>query len=236
MSPGNGKPRSGSPPSPRPPSPAGDGRPAPGASSPAPIEAAVRTLQSGRDREAERVVFAACFPSLVRFFRYLGEPPEDARDLAQETLLAAFQNIGQFRFESTFSTWLRTIAENLWKNAIRQRRTRKRKIDADTIALEPAVAEESADASRVAAFSAEPSPDPETALLARERRETLARAIDELAPGQRRCVTLWLAGEHTYREIAELLHVTESTVKTQIHDAKNRLRPVLAKLFSGVET
>src|SRR5213083_1342113 len=52
----------------------------------------------------ERKIFALCFGMLGR--------EDDARDAAQETFIAAYRNIGNFRGEAKVSSWLHRIAVN----------------------------------------------------------------------------------------------------------------------------
>jgi RNA polymerase sigma-70 factor, ECF subfamily len=53
--------------------------------------------------------------------RFTGHP-ERARDLAQDTMLRALERIGQFRGESSFRSWLYSIARSVCSNALRTRR------------------------------------------------------------------------------------------------------------------
>jgi len=82
----------------------GEGRPLP-ASLAAEVDALFAANQ-GR-------VFHAC--------RRIVRNEEQARDLAQETLLVAYRKLGSFRGESAFSTWLHGIARGLCFNAVRRR-------------------------------------------------------------------------------------------------------------------
>src|SRR3954467_10933337 len=81
-------------------------------------------LAVSRDREAfseivrrwERKIFALCFGMLGR--------EDDARDAAQETFIAAYRNLANFRGEAKVSSWLHRIAVN--QCITRQRRARVR--------------------------------------------------------------------------------------------------------------
>src|SRR5215218_9951935 len=64
----------------------------------------------------ERKIFALCFGMLGR--------EDDARDAAQETFIAAYRNIGNFRGEAKVSSWLHRIAVNQCLTTKRRTRTR----------------------------------------------------------------------------------------------------------------
>ena len=65
----------------------------------------------------DRVDLAAALPEhipgLVRFTRSLARDPQQAEDLAQETLLRALERAESFRGEASLATWLHRIAHNL---------------------------------------------------------------------------------------------------------------------------
>lgn len=70
------------------------------------------------------------------------------------------------------------------------------------------------------------TPDPEAALLQQERMLRLHRAVQQLAPQQRRCVSLRAAG-FRYREIAEITGVTINTMGESLRRAVERIRKAL---------
>jgi len=233
MSRGHGKPNSGSPPSPSGPFPREVGAGAERRSDPE-IETAVRALQAGRDESAAQLLFRRFFPVLEALFLRLGEG-EEARDHAQETLVNAFQKITQFRFESSFETWLRRSATNRWLNLRRRRRTEKHRIDADAVALDPAVLDEHGPAAAEASFHPRSLGDPEVRTLNRERSRELVAAFDRLPPRQRRVAVLRLTEGLSYAEIAEREGVEVGTVKSQVHDARKNLRSLLETYFGGTD-
>src|SRR6478672_12133389 len=81
-------------------------------------------LAVSRDREAfgeivrrwDRKIFALCFGMLGR--------EDDARDAAQETFIAAYRNLGNFRGEAKVSSWLHRIAVNQCLTTKRRAKTR----------------------------------------------------------------------------------------------------------------
>ncbi len=125
-----------------------------------------------------------------------------AEDLTQETMIRAIQRIGQFGGRSKFSTWLISIATNLYMDWLRKQK-RERRIEEDAIQsllLEPA----------------ELGPDTEVRDLL-ERLHELPRDV---------ALPLILKHYHgyTYEEIAEWMAIPVGTVKSRIFNGIRALR------------
>jgi len=156
---------------------------------------------------------------------------EECRDLAQETFLRVFRGIDSFRAESRFETWVYEIAQNVWRNVVRDRLAKKRAFK--TVALEGDV--------DAAAAGQEERPgthrrehEPLAELLSAERVALLRGALAELPPQMRRCVELRLDQDLKFREIAVLMKVSIDTIKSQLAQAKSRLRGHLGSYFDEV--
>ncbi len=83
-------------------------------------EALLTALQAGDDK-ALGVLLEKHLPAVYRFGVKMCRDPEDAKDVAQETLLAAARGLRDFRGASSVSTWLFTIARSF---CIKKRRKR----------------------------------------------------------------------------------------------------------------
>jgi RNA polymerase sigma-70 factor (ECF subfamily) len=163
-------------------------------------------------RRWERRIFALTYGMLGR--------EEDARDATQETFLAAFRNLRGFRGEAKVSSWLHRIAVN--QCISRQRRAKVR----SESALDD---EQENDAGGLAA------PISESPLRFVEgRQETLAvrRAINSLPVELRQVVVMKEFEELTFREIADVLELPLSTVKSRLYTAFKQLQMRLQKFES----
>jgi RNA polymerase sigma-70 factor (ECF subfamily) len=129
---------------------------------------------------------------------------EDAEEVAQEAFASAYRNFSKLRDRARFRGWLVRIT---WRLAIDRQRASKRRSLREQVHVETTEKEPGVDI----AISAE---------LARR----VWRAIDGL-PEKLRSVTI-LAGieEYNTREVAELLGLPEGTVKSRLHEARQRLR------------
>jgi RNA polymerase sigma-70 factor (ECF subfamily) len=143
---------------------------------------------------------------------------EDARDAAQETFVAAYRNLRNFRGEAKVSSWLHRIAVN--QCITRQRRARVR---AET-GIEDAV-----ESSGESFLSTGETHSPARAAEAKERTEAVRRAVAALTPELREVVLLKEFEGLTFQEIAEALQVPLSTVKSRLYTALRQLRMRLEK-------
>ena len=160
----------------------------------------------------ERKIFALCFGMLGR--------EDDARDAAQETFIAAYRNIGNFRGEAKVSSWLHRIAVN--QCISRQRRSKVRS--------ESALEEEHQ--TNAGSFATPLSHSPAHVVEGREETAAVRRAINSLPVELRQVVVMKEFEELTFREIAEALDLPLSTVKSRLYTALKQLQMRLQKFES----
>ena len=127
-----------------------------------------------------------------------------AEEMAQEAFLRAWRNLGQFRGESAFSTWLFSLATNLY-------RTELRRIPATPLSLDE-IAEPADPRFSAAAFDDD------------SRDEALRRAVLALPPKYRDAVLLFYFHEQDVPAAARTLRVPEGTVKARLFRGRELLR------------
>lgn len=187
------------------------------------LRRAIRELQAGVRVEANsRRIFEPFYPWVRRFFARLGYRPQDSEDLAQETFSRVFAQIGSFRQDGSFKSWLFAVAANLHRNESRHRHREKR--DAPEVSLD-ATTEDGAPPHEPPA----PEVAPDRAAFEKERREGLARAVRELPPQMRQVLALRIDQDLKYREIAAVLQISVETVKAHLFQARQRLRTELGE-------
>ena len=143
--------------------------------------------------------------------------PSDAEDIAQQVFLRIWQHAKSYRPDAKFTTYLFTITRNLVFNETR-RRSRKKEISLDT-ADTSGSHHEPGDA---------PHRQPDASLLEAELRIAVDRAIASLPETQRLAVILRRYEDLSYEEIAEVLELSVSAVKSQLFRARNSLREALS--------
>jgi RNA polymerase sigma-70 factor (ECF subfamily) len=140
--------------------------------------------------------------------------PEDARDVAQETMLSMVRSLPTFRGESSVSTWLYTVARSF---CIKKRR-RTKGAPTHHESLDQTAQEQSA------------APTPEQTLLGREAREAVSNALDQLEPDAREVVILRDIEGLTAPEVAEITGLSVAAVKSRLHRARQALREHLTAI------
>ena len=140
---------------------------------------------------------------------------EDAQDVTQDAFLSVWQNIGQFKSRSRFSTWFYRIVKNKALNLIDQRQRRKTdpmEID-DTQPWVPLDTE-----------------TPERLALRAERKQLVHDALARLKEHHRTILVLRELQGLSYHEIAETLGCTLGRVKSRLHEARKALKAELEKI------
>jgi RNA polymerase sigma-70 factor (ECF subfamily) len=143
---------------------------------------------------------------------------EDARDAAQETFVAAYRNLQNFRGDAKVSSWLHRIAVN--QCITRRRRARVR--------AETGI-DEAVESSGESFLSTGEQASPARAAEAKERTEAVRRAVAALTPELREVVLMKEFEGLTFQEIAEALQVPLSTVKSRLYTALRQLRMKLER-------
>jgi RNA polymerase sigma-70 factor (ECF subfamily) len=144
-----------------------------------------------------------------------------AEQLTQDTFVKAWFSIGTYKGSGHLGGWLGRVATNLWRDQFRSRVRREK------LALDAFVAKGgSADAEPTASHSGAAQAGHEGVIPLLTAID-LDRCIARLPEGGRVIFVFHDVEGYTHREIAELLGVTEGTVKSQLHRARRLLRNML---------
>lgn len=144
-----------------------------------------------------------------------------ADDLAQDVFLRIYRARKRYIPGSKFSTWLFTIAHNVASNA---QRTLSRRREVDISANDPNNSGPvTIDAAAVAASSLMPTRQ----LDKLELRDVVNMAVATLNDRQREAVLLNKFEHMSYEEIAEVMQLTPSAVKSLLTRARTKLRDIL---------
>jgi RNA polymerase sigma-70 factor (ECF subfamily) len=143
---------------------------------------------------------------------------EDAMDLSQNIFLKAFKNLGNFRQESQFKTWLMRITYNEGQNWIRKNKKN--------------VLHEEINTSNVLLSNLSPSQEDE--YLAAENKTLLIRCLYELNTKYRLAVVLKYFENYSIKEIADTLDCSEGVVKNMLFRSLQKLRSKLRSKDNGV--
>lgn len=147
---------------------------------------------------------------------------DDARDVLQETLLAAFKNLGTFRGDAQLSTWLYQVARSF---CIKQRRRREG---------EPAHLE-SMEGSEVKAIPTDSS-SLEVKAHAREVGQVIQAAMNTLQLDHREALVLRDVEGLSAEEAADVVGIEVGALKSRLHRARMQLKQSLAAVLDDQNT
>jgi RNA polymerase sigma-70 factor, ECF subfamily len=159
----------------------------------------------------QHVVFRAALAAL--------RSREDAEEVAQEAMVAAYQKLDGFRGDASFKTWLLTIT---WNRAM----DRRRRVGDWFRRFATPDREESFDPP-----SGQPSH--ETALIAEETRREVRKMLATLPAKYREALLLSASGDHTFEEIGRLLGIPTGTAKWRAMEGRRILKKKLVSRGIG---
>lgn len=151
-------------------------------------------------------------------YQYLRDSAE-AEEAVQDAFVKVFSHLDTYREAWPFEVWFTRILINGCLDRRKSRARRERW-------FAPAQDATPADEAR-ASIARSGDLDPETRLLARERRARLAAAIDRLDGRQRTVFMLCHYGDCTPREVSMITGLNESTVRVHLFRAARKLRGLL---------
>jgi len=146
---------------------------------------------------------------LIHFLRRILGSDEDVLDCAQDAFLAVYRNLTQYSEKYPFRAWLYTIARNKALDLVRKRQREIPLILDDNLI--------------------DHQPRPEEVWLAKEQASMLSDVLNELPEHYGQALYLRFHQELSYEEIALVLEVPLSRVKTYLHRGKEKLRQHLER-------
>jgi len=151
---------------------------------------------------------------LLRFVAYATGDQDLAETIVQDCLLKAYNARDSFRGDCAVYTWLAHIANNLIRD---HQRTRK-------FQFWRRVQKTSPDLSELASLLPSGASSPESQILARERAQEVAAALQGLSENQRTIFLMRFIEEMDLQEICQATGMQLSTVKTHLHRAVKAVR------------
>jgi len=170
---------------------------------------AILALIANGDKGAMRALFGRHSVRVFRFLMRLVDNEATAEDLVSEVFIEAWRQAATFEGRSQVATWLLAVARHKALSALRRRPAGE--LDEEELALVQ-----------------DPSDDPETALQKSERSELLRDCLRQLSPAHREIIDLVYYHERTIEDVAGIIGVPQSTVKTRMFYARKRIGELLA--------
>jgi RNA polymerase sigma-70 factor (ECF subfamily) len=183
----------------------------------------IREAQRGNRGAFEELVRHYDQP-VLRLALHLTGSDHEAQDVYQDAFLKAYKNIGSFRFECSFYTWIYRIVTNLCLDHLRKRNVRKE----DAPVVKGGNGEEYDLLDQVEDGRA--GANPERDLMRRQLGARISGALEKLTPRERMVFELKHYHGLKLRTVGEILHTTEETAKNTLFRATQKLRGQLADM------
>ena len=150
----------------------------------------------------------------------------DAEDIAQDVFIEVYLSVHKFREDAKISTWLYRIAVNKSLNYIRNNKKHKilKSID-NFFTSDKNIEKEIPDNS---------SSQPEEIIENKERSQILRSSINSLPKNQKIAFTLNKYDDLSYKQIAEIMDLSLSSVESLIHRAKKNLQKKLLNHYKKI--
>jgi RNA polymerase sigma-70 factor (ECF subfamily) len=179
----------------------------------------IEAYQAGRTEAFDELVVAYDMP-VRRLLVQLNVPLPEVEDLAQEVFLRVFRNLGRFRGQSSFYTWLYRITVNVFFDHNKKRK----RADVRLQRLQNALVDVSS--------SPGTGDDPYHACFDALTEEALTQAIAALPEAFRDVVKMREVDDLSYEEIAAQTGISIGTVRSRLSRARARLKELLRPVLT----
>jgi len=159
-----------------------------------------------RDEKAFREIINNWEPRLYYYLRRIVENENDVWDILQETWLAVFKNIRKLEDPLKFSTWLYKIGHNKAVNLLRKKNRYTQMKEEQT---------------------ANHYENNTTISVIKEQAELVHKLLGKLKLVHRDIITLYFLEGFSIQEIAQIIGISEGTVKSRLYYAKHKLHEML---------
>ncbi len=175
----------------------------------------VRSAQAGNIAAFERLV-RLVERQMLAVAAGFAHTPDDANDIYQDAMIAAYRALPNFKMESKFSTWIHKIVVN---TALSKQRKLKRHWQKMTALKNEYGVEESYIEQHT----------PESSVIDSELSTQINKAVSRLTDTERMAFVLCHQQGHKIREAAEIMSSSESSIKVVLFRARNKLKQYLAE-------
>jgi RNA polymerase sigma-70 factor, ECF subfamily len=153
--------------------------------------------------------------------------PDLAWDVAQEAFVRVHQHLGEFKGDSSFSTWVLRIGSHLAIDSLRKERTASKQ-DIDD------VNEADLQGGGEGILATSLGTDPQQNALRRELAGKMTQALAQLPEKHRTILVLREVEGLSYEELAERLEIHKGTVMSRLFHARKKMQALLRE-YAGIE-
>lgn len=179
----------------------------------------IKNAQHGDMASFEKLIYQYDRNVLSLAYSYINNQ-DDAKDIYQEVFLRVFKGLKKFEFRSEFSTWLYRITVNVALTY----RTKKNKYSYASLDEEQP---DSEGGNRYTYETIEGDSTSDGRAIGSDIAENINEALEKLSPQQKMVFSLKHFEEYKIREIAEMMNISDGTVKNYLFNATLKMREYL---------
>lgn len=147
---------------------------------------------------------------------------DDASDITQEIFIKVYQNLEKFKGQSSFSTWLFSIAGNHCRDELRKRQKELKSSSFDSVVEERKETEKVSDNNS--------NHQPEECSIQNEQFQDIEITLNKLSIKYKEALVLRDIQGFSYNEISKILDISTGTVKSRLSRARRKFRDELSKI------
>jgi len=171
----------------------------------APIHRDLVTACQRQQPQAQSELYQRYAKAMYNICLRMLRDPLDAEDALQNAFVEVFRHLHTFRFDCPVGAWIKRIVVNTCINTLKKKRVR----------FEP-YEDHHADI-----------PEPELSEPHTLPVETVKQALYDLPDGYRIVFSLYALEGYDHQEIADILHISEATSKSQYSRARRKLKEII---------
>jgi RNA polymerase sigma-70 factor (ECF subfamily) len=171
------------------------------------------------DDDAFRLIFERYTLPVIRFILYIVNERTLAEELAQETFVRAYKNLGALRDQAMLSTWLFGIAKNVAREALRENRRESRRVEFEQLLS-----------------MGDGKPSPAGQLLDKELKDVVLQALQLLDEDKRLVFALKIYQQQSYDEIAQITGFSIPKIRNDLYRARAEMRRRLGSYLNVDES
>jgi RNA polymerase sigma-70 factor (ECF subfamily) len=171
----------------------------------------IRKILNGNPDAYEKIVNRYCDRINNLCYRYLFDM-EDARDATQDVFIRAYHGLKNWEPRAQFHTWLYRIAINHCLNLLRRRKIVKFQALDNSIS-KPLIDYNAGD----------------DRIIKKQNEMRIKNYINQLPESQRTVIILYFYQQLSYREIADILKISLSSVESRLFRAKKKLAKIIGR-------
>lgn len=162
------------------------------------------------DEKAFKAIFDFFVPKMRPVALRYAHTTAEGKDILQDAFVKIFNNLSKYKFEGSFEGWVRRIVVN---TAIKHyHKSSNQFLFTQIDGLEEDISDSTDEVD-----------------LEDEEPSTILNIVQTLPDGYRMVVNLYVLEEYSHREIAEMLHISEGTSRSQYSKAKKMILKLLAR-------